>query len=156
MINIYFSSTHYRKRIFLRNREWIWNIISHDLSIHIYIYMSPPREISIRSIISTGLSRFPSIPRARESVWNLVMHVSADRTRAINLKDPRKDGKDQEIRDRPSFSPRHGSTMRHFSCCRICFRCFDFRPTLSLLHLPFDSDDRKEIRWMDIVKDLFL
>lgn len=87
--------------------------------------MSPPREISIRSIISTGLSRFPSIPRARESVWNLVMHVSADRTRAINLKDPRKDGgKDQEIRDRPSFSPRHGSTMRHFSCCRICFPIF--------------------------------
>lgn len=115
------------------------------------MYMSPPREISIRSIISTGLSRFPSIPRARESVWNLVMHVSADRTRAINLKDPRKDGgKDQEIRDRPSFSPRHGSTMRHFSCRRICF------PIFGQHYRSSDSDNRKEIRWMDIVKDLFL
>lgn len=32
----------------------------HDLSI------SPSREISIRSIISTGLSRFPPIPRAKK------------------------------------------------------------------------------------------
>lgn len=150
MINIYFSSTHYRKRIFLRNREWIWNIISHDLSIRIYIYVSSSRNFDKIDYLDRFItfSFYSSGERKRlESRYAR----SADRTRAINLKDPRKDGgKDQEIRDRPSFSPRHGSTMRHFSCRRICF------PIFGQHYRSSDSDNRKEIRWMDIVKDLFL
>lgn len=53
-----------RKRIFVYNHgskmsiKYYFQI--HDLSI------SPSREISIRSIISTGLSRFPPIPRAKK------------------------------------------------------------------------------------------
>lgn len=86
------------------------------------------------------------------------MHASGDRTRAINFKDG---GKDHEIRDRPAFSPRHESAMRHFPTPpaapagiyrgRNLFP--DFRPTLSPLHLPIPAN-RKEIRCsiVDIVK----
>lgn len=47
------------------------------------------------------------------------MHASGDRTRAINFKDG---GKDHEIRDRPAFSPRHESAMRHFPTPPACSR----------------------------------
>lgn len=146
MINIYFSSTHYRKRIFLRNREWIWNIISHDLSIHIYIYVSSSRNFDKIDYLDRFITF--SFYSSGKRIWNLVMHVSADRTRAINLKDPRKDGgKDQEIRDRPSFSPRHGSTMRHFSCCRICFPIFGQHHRSSIF-LSIRTIGRKYVGWI--------
>lgn len=81
------------------------------------------------------------------------MHASGDGTRAINFKDPREDGgKDHEIRDRPSFSPRHGPAMRHFPTSApmgIGRNLFpDFWPTLSLLRFGQSKEIRPSCEWV--------